>query len=283
MSDKVCDTFSFIEGNLAGNLAMQMDFDDSLWTESTIRAPVALVPVDNDGDDVDFEELGDLELEEIPEDLSPIEEIEEDEELTLLELEDQLGIKLKSLDQLRPPTGLPTGIPVFDDFLLWQGIPQGELSLLHGRPGAGASSLLWIETAKKIQQEKKRVAWVNSEWELLPSSLEKKGIDLSRLRVVKKPEKNSQLFWTLQELISSSLFELIGCHLPEGGLKLHQLQKLKKLARVHKVAFMIISHTKRWVQDQIFSLVIDCQRDFFTVRRALHRPTPFHISVSQLY
>lgn len=280
MSEKVYDTFSFIEGNLAGNLAVQMDFDDSPWASAT-QAPVALVPVDDDEDNVDFAELGDLSEIEIPEDLSPIEEIEEDE-LSLPELKEQLGIKLKSLNQLRPPEGLPTGLAVFDDFLLWRGIPKGELSLLHGKPGTGATSL-WIEAAKKVHQEKKWAAWVNSDWELLPSNLEQKGIDLRRLLVVKKPEESSQLFWILQELISSSLFELIGCHIPEGSLKIHQLQKLKKLARTHKVAFVIISHAKRWVQNQIFSLVIDCQRDFFTVRRALHRPTPFHISGSLVY
>jgi recombination protein RecA len=251
MSEKVYDTVSFIEGNLA----RQIDYE-----ETEVGAPVALINVENDEDNVDFFE----------------------EEMSLPTLKEHLGTHLKSLEQLRPPSGLATGIAVFDDFLLWHGIPQGELTLLHGKAGTGATSL-WIETAKRVHQEKKWVAWVNSDYELLPSNLQQKGLDLSRLLVVKKPEESAQLFWILQELISSSLFELVGCHLPEGHLKMHQLQKLKKLARRHQVAFVIVSHAKRWEQNQIFSLIIDCQRDFFTVRRALHRPTPFHISGSLVY
>jgi recombination protein RecA len=259
MSEKVYDTFSYIEGNLAGDLTM--DFDDSPWMSPTAtRAPVALVDIE------DMEEMDDL----------------DEEDVSLEELRQQLGTKLKSLDQLRPPAGLATGLAVFDDFLLWRGIPKGELTLFHSKPGTGATSL-WLETAQRVHREKKWAAWVNSDWELMPSSLEQHGLDLSRLLVVKKPEEASQLFWVLQELISSSLFEIIGCHLPEGSLKTHQLQKLKKLARTHQVAFVIISHNPRWITNQIFSLVIDCSRDFFTVKRALHRPTPFHVSGSLVY
>lgn len=186
---------------------------------------------------------------------------------------------LTSLEQLRPPAGLPTGLDVFDDFLLWRGLPKGDLTLLNGKPGAGATSL-WINTARRIHEENKWVAWVNSDWELLPSYLLHKKVNLRRLLVVKKPKQNTQMFWILQELITSSLFEMVGCHLPETFLKNHQLQKLKKLARTHQVALVIISHAKQWMMNPIFSLVIDCARDFFTIKRALHRPTPFSIQGS---
>lgn len=181
-----------------------------------------------------------------------------------------------SLEKLRPPAGLATGLDVFDDFLLWKGLPKGDLTLLHGKPGSGATSL-WIQTARRVHADKKWVAWVNSDWELLPSSLLRHQIDLKKLLVVQKPKEISQLFWILQELISSTLFEMIGCHLPETLLKNHQLQKLKKLAKRHQVSLVIISHAKQWATNPLFSLVIDCARDFFTVRRALHRPTPFTV------
>jgi recombination protein RecA len=197
----------------------------------------------------------------------------------LTELKEKLSHSLVSLEQLRPPAGLPTGLDVFDDFLLWRGIPKGDLTLLNGKPGAGATSL-WIHTAQKIHEQNKWVAWINSDWELLPSYLLHKKINLKRLLVVKKPKESSQMFWILQELITSSLFEMVGCHLPETFLKNHQLQKLKKLARLHQVALVIICHAKHWSSNPIFSLVIDCARDFFTIRRALHRPTPFSIQGS---
>jgi recombination protein RecA len=189
---------------------------------------------------------------------------------------------LTPVEQLRPPEGLPTGLDVFDNFLLWKGIPKGDISLFNGRPGAGATSL-WINTVQKIHESKKWVAWVNSDCELMPSALLSKKIDLQRLLVVKKPETNEKMFWVIQELISSSLFELVGCHIQDTMFKNHQLQKLKKLARLHKVAFVIISHAKQWTLNPLFSLVIDCARDFFTVRRALHRPTPFSIQGSIVY
>ncbi len=202
--------------------------------------------------------------------------VDELDNLTLPELKNKLSNELVSLYQLKPPAGVPTGIDVIDDFLLWRGLPKGDLTLLSGKPGAGATSL-WIQTAAKAQLEKKWVAWINSDWELMPSALSEKKIKLEKLLVVSKPKDSAQLFWILQEMISSTLFELIGLHVQEGGLKIHQLQKLKKLARTHQVALVIISHAKTWALNPVFSLVIDCQGDFFTIKRAAHRPTPFTI------
>lgn len=192
-------------------------------------------------------------------------------------LRHEMGSLLCRVDQLQTPDGLATGVDVFDDFLLWRGIPKGDLSLFLGKPGTGATSL-WLRTAQRIHQEKKWVAWVNSEWDLMPSSSLARSLRLDRLLVVKKPKEDRQLFWILQELISSSLFEMVGCHLPESLLKNHQLQKLKKLARTHHVALVLVSHAKNWSVNPIFGLIIECGRDFFTIRRALHRPTPFTVS-----
>jgi recombination protein RecA len=199
-----------------------------------------------------------------------------DEEISLEELKEKMSQTLVPLHQLRPPAGLATGVDVIDDFLLWKGFPQGDLTLLSGQPGTGATSL-WLQTAHKVQEQKKWVAWINSDWELLPSALVHKKINLQKLLVVRKPADSTQLFWILQEMISSSLFEMIGCHLAEGSLKNHQLQKLKKLARTHQVALVFITHSAQWMNSSMFSLVIDCQGDFFTIKRAAHRPTPFTI------
>lgn len=195
---------------------------------------------------------------------------------------DTASRSLISLDRVRPPPELPTGIDVFDNFLIWRGLPKGDLTLLSGKPGTGGTSL-WVNTVRKIHQEKKWVAWINSDWELLPANLVQKKIDLQRLLIVKKPKEASQMFWILKELISSSLFEMVGCHLQEGGLKNHQLRKLKKLAALHQVALIVICQATQWVLNPLFSLVIECQRDFFTIKRALYRPTPFTISSSMIH
>lgn len=204
----------------------------------------------------------------------------------LEQLKQNLGNQLVSVEQLRPPEGVPTGVEIIDDFLLWKGLPKGELSLFVGKPGTGATSL-WLQAAHQVHQQKKWTAWINSDWELLPSSLTNRKINLSRLLVVKKPKESRQFFWILQELITSNLFETIGCHLTEARLQNHQLQKLKRLAQVHKVALVFISSAVgsalHWAKNSLFSLVIQCQSDFFTVKRALHRPTPFNISGGSIY
>jgi hypothetical protein len=244
------EEYSSYQESFDGNAALRYDEDFPL--PQGLPLPTKVRTVEKSGEDVDAQIL------------------------QLPELKEKLSTKLLSLDQLKPPEGIATGIDVIDDFLLWRGIPKGDLTLLSGKPGTGATSL-WLQTAAKVQTEKKWVAWVNSDWELLPSSLQKKNINLKKLLVVKKPADQAQLFWILQEMMTSSLFEMIGCHITEGTLKAHQLQKLKKMARTHKVALVFLSPGKQWTHQSLFSLVIECQGDFFTVRRAAHRPTPFTI------
>lgn len=200
----------------------------------------------------------------------------------LSHLRNILGNSLKSLDQLRPPMGLPTGLAPLDDFLLWRGFPKGELSLIQGESGSGGTSLC-LHAIAKLQQQQRWAAWINSGQELLPVSLQQYGVRLDRLLVVKEPDTQQKLFLTLQEMISSCLFDLIGCHFSEFTLKNHQLVKLKNLARQHQVALLFICPVADRVVPALFSLIIDCQRDFITVRRALHRPTPFSIEGGSLH
>jgi hypothetical protein len=49
------------------------------------------------------------------------------------------------------------------------------------------------------------------------------------------------------------------------------------------VALVLISHLKQWIMDPVFALIIECDTDFFTVRRALHRPTPFTVPRSMIH
>ncbi len=199
--------------------------------------------------------------------------------LTLPELS---NLKFLSAEQLQPPEGVPTGVATLDNFLLWRGVPKGDLSLFQGPPGTGATSL-WIRLTQKAHENNRWVAWVNSSHQLLPTNLSHQKINLKKLLVVKEPQGNDQLFWILQELITSSLFEVIGCQLKEMFLKNHQLQKLKKLCRFHKVALVFLSHKVSKFVNPLFSLSIQFQRDFITIQRALHRPTPFSVAGSMIY
>ena len=191
-------------------------------------------------------------------------------------------IPFVSAENLQPPAGLPTNVATFDQFLLWKGIPQGDLSLLQGTPGTGATSL-WVRIVEQVHAQNKWAAWINADTQLFPTYLANHGLNLKKLLVVKEPKEHDQLFWILQELITSSLFEVIGCNLKELFLKNHQLQKLKQLCRVHKVALVFINQKPQRFINPLFSLIVLFQRDFITIQRALHRPTPFNIAGSMIH
>lgn len=197
-------------------------------------------------------------------------------------LSDLANINFISAEHLQPPAGLPTQVAVLDNFLLWQGVPQGDLSLLQGVPGTGATSL-WVRIVHHVHSQNKWAAWVNGGTQLFPTHLSHQGLNLKKLLVVKEPKEHEQLFWILQELITSSLFEVIGCNLKEIFLKNHQLQKLKRLCRLHKVALIFINQKPTKFINPLFSLSVLFQRDFITVQRALHRPTPFNIAGSMIH
>jgi hypothetical protein len=197
-------------------------------------------------------------------------------------LKQSLGSALVSPAHLQPPDGVKTGIPLIDDYLLWKGLPKGEITLLKGSPGSGATSL-WIRATQQTHAQSKWTAWINSDWQLYPSYLAQFKVNLSKLLVVKKPNTSSQLFWVLQELISSQIFEMVGCHVQEFAFRPHQLQKLKKLARTFKVALVFVSNKIESKISSLFALIIDCARDFFSIQRAVHRPTPYYIQGSQIY
>ncbi|MGZ3772911.1 MAG: recA protein [Pseudobdellovibrionaceae bacterium] len=196
--------------------------------------------------------------------------------MNLRNLPELSKIPFLSSEELQPPPGLPVGISVLDNFLLWKGLPQGDLSLLQGLPGTGATSL-WVRIVQNVHTQNKWAAWINGDTQLFPSYLAHYNLNLKKLLVVKEPREKEQLFWLLQELITSSLFEVIGCNLKEISLKNHQLQKLKRLCRLHKVALVFVNQKTTKFINPLFSLIIHFQRDFITVQRALHRPTPFNI------
>lgn len=140
-----------------------------------------------------------------------------------------------------------------------------------------------MRIVEQVHAQNKWAAWINADAQLFPTYLANHGLNLKKLLVVKEPKEHEQLFWILQELITSSLFEVIGCNLKEFFLKNHQLQKLKRLCRVHKVALVFINQKPQRFINPLFSLIVLFQRDFITIQRALHRPTPFNIAGSMIH
>lgn len=213
------------------------------------------------------------------------------------ELKRRFATYLREPDHLRKPEGLATGLNVFDRFLSWGGLPKGALSLFCGSLGTGATSL-WLEAAAHVTHRGCWAAWVNHDTPLSPLSLHHKGMNLQRFVTI-EPAMNegsqtsinqNKLFWLLQELMSSSLFELIGCDLGRMRLKEHQIRKLQAQARDAHVALVFISQLHPATQffrsgsmASVFSLIATFEKRRILIERALHRPTPHAFSRSVNY
>jgi len=196
-------------------------------------------------------------------------------QVSVAELKELFATHLCASDRLRRHEGLATGIEPFDRFLIWQGLPKGALSLLVGSLGSGATSL-WIEAAARVVSAGRWVAWINGRVPLSPLSLHHKGMNLSRFVSVMAPTDEKKLLWLLQELMSSSLFELIGCDLGLSRLREHQLRKLQRHARQTHTALVFHSTAQiyKGSSASVFSLIVAFEKRRLLIERALHRPTP---------
>lgn len=195
--------------------------------------------------------------------------------LKVKKLKDFFAAHLREAHQLKTPEGLATGLAALDRFLLWGGLPKGALSLFCGALGSGRTSL-WLEAAARVIANGRWVAWVNGAVPLAPLSLYHKGVQLDRFVSIEKPEEPKQIFWLLQELMASSLFELIGCELDGYRLREHQARKLQAQARAAHVALVFLSQqpVPRGSLASVFSLILNFEEKRLLVERALHRPTP---------
>ncbi len=220
---------------------------------------------------------------------------------TLRELKALFASQLRDSNDLKRPEGIATGLESLDRFLLWGGLPKGALSLLSGSLGMGATSL-WIDAAAKLTAQGRWAAWINRTVPLCPIPLYQRSINLDRIVSLDLPNheqgtQSEKLFWVLQELMSSSLFDLIGCDLGEQRLKEHQLRKLQAQARDSHVALVLLSQrqpmlpkqklsrpvSSRKYRSSVFALILEFEAKRILVERALHRPVPHSIPRSLSY
>ncbi len=194
---------------------------------------------------------------------------------TAEDLRAELGPLLISADRVQPRMGIRTGWAALDEYLIWQGLPKGHLSLFAGVSGLGATTL-WAQAAAQVTAKKQWCAWMNAGGvEICPWALRKMGVDFRQFMIVGPPRDSEQLLWALQEIISLSLFELIGCDLGEIRLRAHQFVKLKQLVQKAGVALVILSPRPFPYATTTFSLALEFSASGVRLSRALHRPTPF--------
>lgn len=208
-------------------------------------------------------------------------------------LKEHLGSQLRPSDRLKSREGVPTGIESFDRGLLWGGFPKGEMTLLWGELGCGATTL-WIEAACAALKARRWAAWVDGEAPLCPTPLRQKGADLSRLLVTRAaPEKaraqstaapqrrsgpHAQPWLRLaQELLASTLFEIVGSG-DDRALLLRETQARKLLAacRSSNAAMVLIARGPPPPYAELFALIARFEGKRMLVERAAHRP-PFEV------
>ena len=197
-------------------------------------------------------------------------------------LREILGPRLVTPEQVTTPPGITTGWSALDNFVLWQGFPKGALSLLL-QETSGATTL-WLKSASHVTRQGQWVAWMNSsESDLTPWCLRQHNVNLQRFLTISAPRDERQLLWMLQELLSLSLVEMIGCDIGAYQLRAHHLLKLKKLATQYATALVFITPTPRPAVRSFFALDLSVHQKHITIHRALHRPTPHILERKDLY
>ncbi len=186
-----------------------------------------------------------------------------------------LSSQLLDAHALSSPQGIPTGVQQLDQFLFWRGLPMGELSLVQNHLGTGGTHL-WMGAAAHITQQGRWAAWINIDNDLCPLALLQNQIHLSHLLVVHTPPDNKKVSFLFQELLSLSLFDLIGCDLGPTAMTPSQLRRLKNWSRRRKTAVFLMDSQRRISSrhSSLFALSLRCHKDHFEVLRARHRPAP---------
>jgi hypothetical protein len=203
----------------------------------------------------------------------------------LQKLKAELAAHLCQASALQPPEGLTTGLTELDSYLNWRGLPLGELTLLRGALGLGATHL-WLGAAAALAKQRKWSIWINDSAELFPLSLLRNGFDLSYLLHVSW--KKGNLFFALKEILNAEVFTLVACNLDTSELKAHHLRKLSTLARKAKISLVFFQQpTQPGLRSQsqnmripldLFSLVLDFSAERIAIERAKHHPTPHFIA-----
>ena len=109
---------------------------------------------------------------------------------------------------------LPCGVPAVDA-LLPGGFPCGALSELRGGPASGKTAVALSLVAGLAPGA--LAAWVDGRGELYPPAAAARGVDLSRLLIVRPPggEEGVRLgLWAAEALLGSGAFAVVALDVP---------------------------------------------------------------------
>ena len=176
------------------------------------------------------------------------------------------GTALSQIDQV---VGLGTGLSVLDDFLPWQGLPVGGLTLLEG-PQAP-------RLARKLSARLRlpsRALWIHS-MKLRPFFHE--SDTCFRLQI---PEE-ADLMATLPSVLRDPAFSCVIIQLSHPLSRVKALE-LSKIVKSSGLCVVVIARSERSIPWELCDLVIESNEDYLAIRRAQHRPVPLWIPVEMI-
>ncbi len=193
------------------------------------------------------------------------------------QLRNRLAGQLISCDHIKRPHAISTGWPELDRFFLWPGWPKGEISLIYGPEGLGPTRL-WMKCLPQIIDQQLWAAWLSPKnlrlcpWDLFQQT---QSGNLSRLFIVETPsDQIKDWLWVTTELLSVSLFEIIGCHWDQLSPKPAQIHKLKRLAERYQCALVILTQQEKPFKSPLYAAIVQVGKNSICIERAQHRPTP---------
>jgi recombination protein RecA len=169
-----------------------------------------------------------------------------------------------------------------DRYLPWLGFPKAAVSLMIGE--AGGTTALWQRALASVTQRGQRGAWVNGPTSSMnPCSLRQRGVNLGKVLTVSAPPTLKQRLWALQELMSLSLFEVVGCDFGSEAPRDSHVRHLKKIALRYQASLVLFTSSQRASLSSYYSLILRFDQEHMVVHRALHRPTPYLFERRDVY
>lgn len=174
-----------------------------------------------------------------------------------------------ALSQITRPIGVSTGFSVLDDFLPWQGLPLGGITLIDGPQ---APRLARRMSARL--QTPQRALWIHS---LRTRPFFQESDRCFRLQV---PEE-ADLFQVLPQVLKDAAFSCVILQLTHP-LSRPKAMELARLVRQSQVSVVVIAKSERTLPWDLCDLVIESNDDYLAIRKAQHRPVPLWVPVEMI-
>lgn len=199
--------------------------------------------------------------------------------VNLVALKNKISDQLLEADRLSPLPGISTGLQQLDQFLPNGGFPKQQMTLVKSLKGWGATSF-WCRSAQRLNSQKKWSCWIECDAVLHPQSLPSTFVDRSRLLVVHPPRDNKKAFFSLKEILSSELFELVGLDFSELHFSTFYWAQILKLVEKHHVALVVLNEQQPRCPHHFFSLVLQWTPEKIVVEKVRQRAVPYTIGRS---